>query len=105
MRNSITLEVRAGKAPRVLKTDDKNEPVFGDVWAIHNIENSQASFALAVKFGEAVIPAFKEIALGSKFTVTGRLDIHKDESTGIFHTSILADRVEDIVASRKQTQP
>jgi hypothetical protein len=101
MKNTLELQLRALRPPRVLKKNQAGEPELIDVWAIHHDERSPRQWAIAVKFGRKSAGRATVIQTGTLFTVQGRLDQSKNPKTGHFHTFIWADDVFDLVFSKR----
>jgi len=101
MKNTLELQLRALRSPRVLKKTDAGTPEFIDVWAIHHSDRSSRQWAIAVKFGREMIESAMQIDTGTLFTVKGRLDQNKNSTTGIYHTFIWADEISEVIPSRK----
>jgi len=102
MKNTLELQLRALRPPRVLKKNDAGEPELIDVWAIHHSDRSSHQWAIAVKFGREVADKAVAIATGTLFTVKGRLDQSKNPKTGSYHTFIWAGEILDLVPSKKK---
>jgi hypothetical protein len=102
MKNTLELQLRALRPPRVLKKNDAGEPELIDVWAIHHSDRSSHQWAIAVKFGREVAEKAAVIATGTLFTVKGRLDQNKNPKTGSYHTFIWAGEILDLVPSKKK---
>jgi hypothetical protein len=90
MKNTIELQLRALRSPRLLKKNDAGDPDLIDVWAMHHSDLSSHQFAIAVKFDT-----------GTLFTVKGRLDQSRNPTTGIYHTFVWAESLSDLVHSTK----
>jgi hypothetical protein len=106
MKNTLELQLRALRSPRVLKKTDAGAPEFIDVWAIHRSDRSSRQWAIAVKFGREMVEPAMQIDTGTLFTVKGRLDQSKNPKTGVYHTFIWAEEIADIVPSMKgRTEP
>ena len=105
MKNTLEIQFRALRAPRVLKKSESGEPEFVDIWAIHHVAGSSHAFSLAVKCGKEIIDEAQEIKVGTLFTVKGRLDQTKGHGTGFYHTFIRADEIVDLVHSKKPHPP
>lgn len=101
MKNTLELQLRALRSPRVLKKTDAGDPELIDVWAIHHSDRSSRQFAIAVKFGREVVEQAAQIKTGTLLTVVGRLDQNRNTTTGIYHTFVWADAVSDLVHSTK----
>ena len=101
MKNSLELQLRALRPPRVLKKNEAGEPQLIDVWAIHHADRTSRQWAMAVKFGCQVVAQANEVKTGTLFTVKGQLDQRRNATTGIYHTFIWADEIVDLVHSRK----
>lgn len=101
MKNTLELQLRALRPPRVLKKNEAGEPQLIDVWAIHHGDRTSRQWAMAVKFGRSIIAQANEVKTGTLFTVKGQLDQRRNPSTGIYHTFIWADEIVDLVHSRK----
>ena len=101
MKNSLELQLRALRPPRVLKKTDAGDPAFIDVWAIHHNDRCSNQWAIAVKFGREIAGQATEIKTGTLFTVKGRLDQRRNPATGIYHTFVWADEIFDLVHSKK----
>jgi len=101
MKNTLELQLRALRSPRVLKKTDAGTPEFIDVWAIHHSDRSSRQWAIAVKFGREMIEHALKIDTGTLFTVKGRLDQSKNPKTEVYHTFIWADEISDVVPSMK----
>ncbi len=101
MKNTLELQLRALRPPRVLKKDDAGDPQFLDVWAVHHSDHSAQPLFIAVKFGREIARAATAIATGTLFTVKGRLLQSKNPKNGVYHTFIWADEVFELVPSRK----
>jgi hypothetical protein len=104
MKNTLELQLRALRPPRVLKKTEAGIPEFTDIWAIHHSDRSSSQWAIAVKFGREIAGEATAIKTGTLFTVKGRLDQSKDPKTGAYHTFIWAEQISELVPSRK-TQP
>jgi hypothetical protein len=102
MKNSLELQVRALRSPRVLKQTDAGEPELIDVWAIHHCDRSSLQWAIAVKFGREAVAKAAVLKTGTLFTVKGRLDQSKNPKTGSYHTFLWADDISDVVQSKKR---
>jgi hypothetical protein len=102
MKNTLELQLRALRPPRVLKKNDAGEPELIDVWAIHHSDRSSRQWAIAVKFGREIVEKAAAIATGTLFTVQGRLDQTKNPKTGSYHTFIWAAEILDLVPSKKK---
>ena len=102
MKNTLELQLRALRPPRVLKKNDAGEPELIDVWAIHHSDHSSRQWAIAVKFGREIVEKSAAIATGTLFTVKGRLDQTKNPKTGSYHTFIWAGEILDLVPSKKK---
>ena len=106
MKNTLELQLRALRSPRILKKTDAGIPEFIDIWAIHRSDRSSRQWAIAVKFGRETVDPAMQIDTGTLFTVKGRLDQNKNPATGIYHTFIWAEEIADIVPSMKgRTEP
>jgi hypothetical protein len=101
MKNTIELQLRALRSPRLLKKNDAGDPDLIDVWAMHHSDLSSHQFAIAVKFGRDIAPQADEIDTGTLFTVKGRLDQSRNPTTGIYHTFVWAESLSDLVHSTK----
>ena len=101
MKNSIELEARALRPPRVLKKTDAGEPELIDVWAMHHGDRSTRQWAIAIKFGREIVQQAGEINTGTLFTVKGRLDQNRNPATGIYHTFVWAEALSDVIHSTK----
>jgi hypothetical protein len=102
MKNTIELQLRALRPPRILKKTDEGVPDFADVWAIHHDgDRSSHKWAIAVKFGRQIAGEVTAVNTGTLFTVRGRLDQSKNPKTGLYHTFIWAEGIADIVPSMK----
>jgi hypothetical protein len=99
MKNTLELQLRALRSPRILKRDEAGQPVFIDVWAIHHSDRSSRQWAIAVKFGHEMIEPVMQIDTGTLFTVKGHLDQSKNPTTGIYHTFIWAEEISEVVPS------
>jgi len=104
MKNTLELQLRALRPPRILKKSDAGEPLFLDVWAIHHSDRSTRQWSIAVKFGREIAGEVTAIATGTLFTVKGRLDQSRNPKTGIYHTFVWAEEISDIVPSKKKPQ-
>lgn len=102
MKNTLELQLRALRPPRLLKKNDTGEPELIDVWAIHHSDRSSHQWAIAVKFGREIAPAASALNIGTLFTVKGRLDQSQNPKTHLYHTFIWADEIFDLVPSRKK---
>jgi len=106
MKNTLELQLRALRPPRVLKKSNAGDPEFIDVWAIHHRDRSSHQWAIAVKFGRNIAGEATAIKTGTLFTVKGRLDQSKNPKTGAYHTFIWAEEIFEIVPSKKsQAEP
>ena len=101
MKNTIELQLRALRSPRLLKKNDAGDPDLIDVWAMHHSDLSSHQFAIAVKFGRDIAGQADEIDTGTLFTVKGRLDQSRNPATGIYHTFVWAESLSDLVHSTK----
>ena len=101
MKNTIELQLRALRSPRLLKKNDAGDPDLIDVWAMHHSDLSSHQFAIAVKFGRDIAGQADEIDTGTLFTVKGRLDQSRNPTTGIYHTFVWAESLSDLVHSTK----
>jgi len=101
MKNTLELQLRALRPPRVLKKSDAGDPEFIDVWAIHHSDRSSRQWSIAVKFGREIAGEATAIKTGTLFTIKGRLDQNRNPVTGIYHTFIWAEEISDIVPSKK----
>lgn len=101
MKNTLELQLRALRPPRVLKKNEAGEPQLIDVWAIHHTDRTARQWAMAIKFGRRIVTQANEIKTGTLFTVLGQLDQRRNPATGIYHTFIWADAIIDLVHSRK----
>jgi hypothetical protein len=101
MKNTLELQLRALRPPRVLKQNDAGDPELIDVWAMHHEDSSSRQFAIAVKFGREIVRQATELKTGTLFTVQGRLDQNRNPATGIYHTFVLAEAISDLVHSKK----
>jgi hypothetical protein len=101
MKNTLEIQLRALRSPRVLKKNDAGSPEFIDVWAIHHSDRSSRQWAIAVKFGREMVEPAQQIDTGTLFTVKGRLDQSKNPTTGLYHTFIWADEISEIIPSLK----
>lgn len=101
MKNTLELQLRALRPPRVLKKTNAGDPEFIDVWAIHHSDRSSRQWAIAVKFGREIAEQAAEINTGTLFTVKGRLDQNRNPATGIYHTFVWAEEISDVVHSKK----
>lgn len=88
MKNTIELEVRALRSPRVLKKTDAGQPELIDVWAMHQGDRTTRQWAIAIKFGREIVEKAAEIKSGTVFTVHGRLEQTRNPATGIYHTVV-----------------
>ena len=102
MKNTLELQLRALRPPRVLKKNDTGKPELIDVWAIHHRDRSSRQWAIAVKFGREIVDKATTLNTGTLFTVKGRLDQSKNPQTGSYHTFIWAGEILDLVPSRKK---
>jgi hypothetical protein len=102
MKNTLELQLRALRPPRVLKKNDAGEPELIDVWAIHHSDHSSHQWAIAVKFGREIVDKATTLDTGTLFTVKGRLDQSKNPKTGSYHTFIWAGEILDVVPSKKK---
>jgi hypothetical protein len=102
MKNTLELQLRALRPPRVRKETDAGIPELIDVWAIHHSDRSAKQWAIAVKFGREMVEAAKKIDTGTLFTVKGRLDQRKNPATGVYYTFIWANEILDLVPSKKK---
>jgi hypothetical protein len=102
MKNTLELQLRALRPPRVLKSNDAGESELIDVWAIHHSDHSSKQWAIAVKFGREVVAKATALNTGTLFTVKGRLDQSKNPKTGSYHTFIWTDEILDVVPSKKK---
>ena len=102
MKNTLELQLRALRIPRVLKKSKSGAPEFVDVWAIHHFDGSSRTFSIAVKCGKDLAAQALEIRIGTLFTVKGRLDKDQDKGTGKYHTFVWADTLDDLVHSKKE---
>ncbi len=105
MKNTLELQLRALRAPRILKKSEAGDPEFADVWAIHHVARSPRTFSLAVKFGKEIVARALEIRVGTLFTVRGRLDQSQAHGTGIYHTFVWADEIAELTHSKKTLTP
>lgn len=105
MTNQIEIQLRALRAPRVLKTSTAGDPEFADVWAIHHVGRSSRTFSLAVKFPKKVAAEGLKLRVGTLFTVKGRLDQTQSKETGIYRTFVWADEVSGLAHSKKALTP
>jgi hypothetical protein len=106
MKNTLELQLRALRSPRVLKKNDAGAPEFIDVWAIHHSDRSSKQWAIAVKFGREMVESALKLETGTLFTVKGRLDQSRHPTTGAYHTFIWAEEICDLVPSLKgRTEP
>jgi hypothetical protein len=101
MKNTLEIQFRALRPPRVLKKNEAGEPQLIDLWAIHHLDRTARQFAMAVKFGRKIVAQANEIRTGTLFTVRGQLDQRRNPATGIYHTFIWADEILDLVHSKK----
>jgi len=101
MKNTLELQLRALRPPRVLKKNDAGDPQLIDIWAIHHADRTARQWAMAVKFGRRIVDQANEIKTGTLFTVKGQLDQRRNPTTGIYHTFIWADEVVELVHSKK----
>jgi hypothetical protein len=101
MKNTIELQLRALRSPRLLKKNCAGDPDLIDVWAMPHSNSSSHQFAIAVKFGRDIAPQADEIDTGTLFTVKGRLDQSRNTTTGIDHTFVWAEPLSDLVHSTK----
>jgi hypothetical protein len=101
MKNTIELQMRALRPPRILKKNDAGNAELIDVWAIHHADRTSRQWAMAVKFGREVVAQANEVKTGTLFTVRGQLDQRRNPATGIYHTFIWADEIVDLVHSKK----
>ncbi len=101
MKNTLEIQLRALRDPRVLKKSEAGDPEFVDLWAIHHVAHSSRNFSIAVKCGKETVAQALEIKVGTLFTMTGRLDQSKGPGTGFYHTFIQADEIADLVHSKK----
>jgi len=101
MKNTIELQLRAAREPRVLKKTDAGIPEFIDIWAVHHCDHSPHQWSIAVKFGREMVEAAMKLDKGTLFTVKGRLDQSKHPTKETYHTFIWADEISEIVPSRK----
>ena len=101
MKNTLELQLRALRPPRVLKKNDAGDPQLIDIWAIHHADGTARQWAMAVKFGRRIVDQANKIKTGTLFTVRGQLDQRRNPATGIYHTFIWADEIVDLVHSRK----
>jgi hypothetical protein len=101
MKNTLELQLRAVRSPRVLKKTDAGIPEFIDIWASHHSDCSPRQWSIAVKFGREMVESAMKLAEGTLFTVKGRLDQSQDPKTKHYHTFIWADEISDVVPSRK----
>ncbi len=105
MKNTLKLQLRSLRPPRILKKSDAGELLFLDVWAIHHSDHSVQPLAIAVKFGREIARAAAVLATGTLFTVKGRLHQSRNPKSGIYHTFIWAEEVFDLVPSKKKPSP
>ena len=101
MKNTLELQLRALRSPRVLKKTEAGAPEFIDVWAIHHSDRSSRQWAIAVKFGREMVESALQIDTGTLFTVKGRLDQSKNPRTEVYHTFIWAEEISEVVPSTK----
>ena len=101
MKNTLELQLRALRSPRLLKKNEAGDPDLIDVWAMHHSDLSSHQFAIAVKFGREIAEEAGEIKTGTLFTVKGRLDQSRNPTTGIYHTFVWAESLSDLVHSTK----
>jgi hypothetical protein len=97
MKNTLEIQLRALRSPRVLKSIDGGGPELVDVWAFHRGDHSPRTWAIAVKFGRELVEAAMTIDTGTLFTVKGRLDQSKNPATGNYHTFIWAEQISEVV--------
>lgn len=102
MKNTLELQLRALRPPRVLKKNDAGKPDLIDVWAMHHADRPVRRFALAVKFGREIAAQGSTIGIGTLFTIKGRLDQTKNPKTGTYHTFVWADEIVALVPSKKK---
>lgn len=101
MKNILELQLRALRAPRVLKKTGAGTPELIDVWAMHHSDRPSHQWAIAVKFGREIAGEVTAIKIGTLFTVKGRLDQSLNPKTERYHTFIWADEISEIVPSLK----
>ena len=101
MKNTLELQLRALRSPRVLKKTGTGDPDLIDVWAIHHSDRSPRQWAIAVKFGREIAVQAGELKTGTLFTVKGQLDQTRNPTTGIYHTFVWAESLSDLVHSTK----
>jgi len=102
MKNTLEIQLRALRSPRVLVKNDAGGPELIDVWAIHHSDVSPKQWAIAVKFGREIVDKATALDTGTLFTVKGRLDQNQNLKTGSYHTFIWADEILELVPSRKK---
>jgi len=103
MKNTLALQLRALRPPRVLKTSDAGLPELVDVWAMHRCDRSSKEWPIAVKFGREMVETGLKIGKGTLFTVKGHLDQNKHTTEGrtTYYTFIWAEEISDVVPSMK----
>jgi hypothetical protein len=102
VKNSLELQLRALRPPRVLKKNDAGGPDLIDVWAMHHADRPVRRFPLAIKFGREIAAQGAAIGIGTLFTIKGRLDQTKNPKTGTYHTFVWADEIVALVPSKKK---
>ncbi len=74
MKNSIELQLRALRPPRVLMRAIDDTPILIDLWAIHHQDLSSRCWPILVKCSREVVEPALKIDTGTVFTVQGRFD-------------------------------
>ena len=103
MKNTLELQLRALRPPRIRNRTTAGLPELVDVWAIHRCDRSSREWAIAVKFGREMVEAGLKIGTGTLFTVKGHLDQSKYVSEGktTYSTFIWAEEISDVVPSMR----
>ena len=89
MKNTLEIQLRAVRSPRILKQTDAGTPELIDIWAFHRDDHSPRAWHIAVKFGRELVEPAMTIDTGTLFTVKGRLDQTRRTNKDIYDTFIL----------------
>ena len=101
MKNTLEIQLRAVRSPRILKQTDAGTPELIDIWAFHRDDHSPRAWHIAVKFGRELVEPAMTIDTGTLFTVKGRLDQTKRANKDIYDTFIWAEQIAEVVPSSK----
>jgi hypothetical protein len=101
MKNSLEIQLRAVRSPRILKQADAGTPELIDIWAFHRDDHSPRAWHIAVKFGRELVEPAMTIDTGTLFTVKERLDQTRRASKDIYDTFIWAEQILEVVPPSK----